>query len=100
MGGEGSAFNMISVMKSNRALLRKKDYFYLRKEYLNSVKRKSLDLKEATPEQLQIIRAEIKANNKRIQNRKVVAIPLIFLLTAVLIFCSIKLGRWMFEDVP
>ncbi len=52
MGGEGSAFNMISVMKSNRALLRKKDYFYLRKEYLNSAKRKSLDLKKSTPEQI------------------------------------------------
>ena len=65
MAGEGSAFAAISVMRSNRALLKKKSYFDTKSIYLNFAERKNIkDPKSLTKDQLSVLRVQFIADRK------------------------------------
>jgi hypothetical protein len=96
MAGEGFVFNMISSLKNNNALRKKKDYFYLKKEYLDSAKRKSLNVKKATPTQLAEIRQDIIASNRRAFYKKLVALFIAIVVTTLFLFIATDAIKSMF----
>lgn len=100
MAGEGFAFHANNILKYNRGLLSKKDFFYLRSEYLKSAQKKSLNLKKATPAQLAVIRAEVKSKNNRIRKQKIVAVVVACFLTAILLYAITEGIKYMFETSP
>jgi len=86
MGGEGSIQSMITSLRNNRNLLRKKSMFKrgrtflsTRKEYYKTAKGKNIELKKASKEELQLIR------NKIIKQRKVERIITLSIVIALFV---------------
>jgi len=70
MGGGGSISHMTSSLKNNKALRSNKNYFLLKSEYLKTAKKRNIDLKSASPEQLKQIRKELELHNKKQKQKK------------------------------
>ncbi|MBD79016.1 MAG: hypothetical protein CL840_08865 [Crocinitomicaceae bacterium] len=100
MPGEGSAFNMISVLKNNKALLRNKNFFLLRSEYLKAAEKRNIDLQKASPEELKKVRNELIEYNKKQTRKKILGLLIVLVATPLLIWGAIILGQWIFGDSP
>lgn len=94
MGGGGAIQDMINSVRNNRALLRKTTIFegpkhnYAYAKALYEKKKRLLKFKDATPEQLAIIREEIKQDQKRKTLKAITA----SLLLVALIFLGVSIG--------
>jgi hypothetical protein len=97
MAGEGSTFHMISALKNNKALLRKKNFFMLRSEYLSAARKIKIDIKTADPAELKKIRQELIYHNKRQRMKKIAALLIAVFASQVVIWSAIFFGQWMFS---
>ncbi len=65
-GGAGHMLQMVQQLRANRALLGKRKSFKdLREDYLKYAKRIHIDYKKASPEQLKLVRAQIKMHKEK-----------------------------------
>lgn len=99
MPGEGFTFNMISSLRGNNSLLKKKGYFQIRKEYLNAARSERIDIKKATPEQLRAVRQKIILSNQVEQKRKIIALIISLVLTPLVMWGLVELGIWWFNGI-
>ncbi|TYA84149.1 hypothetical protein [Seonamhaeicola marinus] len=77
MGGGGAMMSAIASLKNNRNLLSKKGKL---KNTLSGSKNKDklvLKVSETSPHQLKLIREKVIQENKRIRNKRLVAISII-----------------------
>ena len=90
---------MISSLRGNKSLVKKKGFFLLRNEYLKAADSQRLDLKKATPQQLKAIRKKMIADNKREFRNKILALFLSVVGGPVVLWLIIYIGRWWFNDI-
>lgn len=90
--------NMRISLKNNRNLLNKKDYFYTKKEYLTVAKKKGLEIKKLSKEELADIRAEVKRKNKNAQIKKIIALVIAFGLTILILAFISSEVKYMIEN--
>lgn len=87
MAGEGSAFAAISVMRSNRALLKKKSYFDTKSIYLKFAERKNIkDPKSLTKAQLKELRLQFISDRNSQLRIKILSGVLALLISVGLIY--------------
>lgn len=87
MGGEGTTMAMITSLKNNRNLLRKKTPFEQRSRYLKKYNLKISDRKLYTSEQQEAIRYRIKSQLKKEMMITIVAFITVAIVSIVLIIC-------------
>lgn len=92
MGGEGSIQHMINTLRNNKKLLRKKNYFKkdrtflsLSREDFKAINAK-LNLKNATKEELALLRAKLVKERKRTYRINLIVIFSILCFGAVTVF--------------
>ncbi len=90
MGGEGAMSDMNARMKSNRALLKRRSYFELKKEYLNVMRSEKMTFKMVSKKELAIVRKKIKEKHRAERKREIVILSFLFVL-GLLIFW----GLWV-----
>jgi len=91
MGGEGSIQSMITSLRNNRILLRKKSMFKrdrtflsTRKEYYKAAKGKQIELKKASKEELHLIRNKI-IKQRKIERITTLSVVIGFIITVIII---------------
>jgi len=87
MGGEGSMQAMITSLKNNRNLLRKKTPFEQMSRYLKKYNLKISDKKLYTSDQHEAIRNRIETQRKKELMITIVAFITVSIVSIVLIIC-------------
>jgi hypothetical protein len=78
MFGAGHSFEMISRLKANKALLRKKGYFQLKEELRKASKKESIELQKASSTQMKTIRNRMLLERKQTAQKKILQCLLLF----------------------
>ena len=94
--GAGHIIEMINRLRSNESLLRKRQYFELRKKYLGSFEKKEIHFRKATKEEMKAVREKIKRQKKIELQRNILILILSIITTAVLISAIIFFIRRSF----
>lgn len=85
MAGEGAVFSMITTLKNNRALVKGKGYYELRKNYVEYARRTKIDIKQITAQERLQIRRKMVSDNQKAFRKKLVAFGISILLTTILV---------------
>lgn len=94
MAGEGAMSQMNSSLKFNRSQQKKRSYYKDHKSlFVDGAKAEKVELKKATPEQLQAVRERVVKARKREYRRKAVVL-LLAIATLVGIFFIIQIMIW------
>ena len=85
-GGAGHIADMITRSRANESLLKNRSYFKIKEKYLKTASAAKIEFRKASIAELEIVRKMIRADLKKEKQRRILALVLSLIVSAVMIY--------------